>query len=805
MKLIFSLLILIILSSSAFAREFRIEGIIFNKANNTGLSYANIRVSGTTFGVSANIEGRYQLSLAPGTYKLIASFIGFRSDTLTINLKQNIADVNFILTPVAINLPEITVLPGENPALEIIRKAIESKHNRNSKINSYEFEAYTKGVIRSDQDMSANSNSVSLGVGSKDSAGLKINAILENQSRGYFKNPDDYKEFIIAQKQSANLPASINILTGGRIIQNFYSDDLRFFDRPMPGPISDNAIDYYYFYIVDTLAIDNQNVFKIYFAPDNDTDPGFQGHVYITDKTFNLLRIDVDLNRAANTGGLFEKINIFQQFLPYDEDIYMPIDYRLFVKINVFGLARVGLELNSVMHNYKINPDINKDMFDMAILTVVPGADAKDTTYWSNIQTIPNTEEELAAYKMIDSLERIPKSFWDDFPSNLLADKLYFNENYSVTAPLGLYHFNRIEGHSLDLGFYTDNLFNRRFDSGIDFNYGFSDKKLKSELNLQYLAGMYRDYRFTLNAFNKLQTLFPESDSYNDFTSSVLALFTKYEYRDYYYTKGFNAGFSGRVTPILNMNAEFLNRTDNSAANNSDFSFFAKKKKYKDNPPVYDTRINAVSAGFRLDFRKYIEDGYFRRRVSEGNSYMLISGNAAVSDSKIGSSLDFIRYDARLNGELNTFRSAGFRYDLYGTYSDGPVPYQMFYALPGNIEGVSQSQTFRTLRVSEYVSDKAVTFKLEHQFGDELFRIARIPVLKSLELQFTAFFNAAWMDISDKSKSIIPVEYKVLRKPLYEAGFNIGHVLFPLRLELTWRLNHRERNRFVIGVNTPVL
>lgn len=793
------------MSISTIAQDYKVKGTIFNKATGAELSYANIRVSGTTLGVSANIEGKYLLSLEPDSYKLIASFIGFKSDTITINLKQDASEVNFYLVPIPINLPEITVLPGENPALEIIRKAIETKHMRNKLIKSYEFEAYTKGIIRSDQDFSAGSGSVSLGVGEKDSAGLQINAILENQSRGFFKAPDEYKEFIIAQKQSANVPSSINILTGGRIIQNFYSDDINFFNRPLPGPLSDNALDYYYFYIADTLALDNQNVFKIYFEPDNDVDPGFQGHVYITDKSFNMIKIDVDLNRAANTGGLFEKINIFQQFLSYENNIYMPIDYRLFIRLNVFGLAKVGLELNSVMHNYKINPQLKDELFDLAILTVQPGADAKDSSYWKNIQSIPNTDEEVRAYKKIDSLESMPKSFWDDFPGNLLADRLYLNENYSISAPLGLYHFNRITGHSLDFGFFTDALFQRRFDSDLTFSYGFSYKKLKSQIQLSYLSGDYRDYRFNLGAFNKLQTLFPESDTYNEFTSTVLALFTKYEYRNYYYTKGFNAGVNGRVFPILNMGVEFINRTDNSAFNNSDFSFFAKKKKYNNNPPIYETRINEITASFTLDFRKYIEDGYFRRRISQGKSFIIFKGSAAYSNSTIGSSLDFLRYDATINGVLNTFRSAGFRYELYGTYSDGPIPYQMFYALPGNIEGVSQSHTFRTLRVSEYVGDKAVTFKIEHQFGDELFRIARVPVLKDLELQFTTFFNAAWMDISQESKSIIPVEYKTLTKPLYETGFNIGHVLFPIRLEFTWRLNHRERNSFVIGVNTPVL
>lgn len=807
MKKFKTLFILLLMMRLCFAQKYTVEGTVYGENNTKPLSFANIRVANTTFGISCNMEGKYQLRLNQENYELITSYIGYISDTLKIRIDKNFSELNIYLRPTSLLTPEVTILPGENPAIPIIRKAINQKNKRLGKLNSFEFLAFTKGVIRSNQDVTAGDNSVSLGIGKEsDSSKLKINGILENQSRGYFKKPNDYKEFIIAQKQSSNFPASVNLLTGGRILQNFYSNDVRFFNRPLLSPLADNALKYYYYYIKDTLAIDRNKVFRIYFEPDYKSDPGFKGDIYITDSTFNLIKVEVELNRAANIGGIFDEVKIFQQFVPYDDNIYMPIDYRLFIKANLLGIAKVGFEVNTILYDYKINPDIENDFFDKAILTVEPGADKKDSTYWKNALTIPNTEEELKAYKTIDSIKVLPKSFWDDFPGNLLNTRLNLYDNFAISAPLSMYHFNRVEGHALDFGFYLDELCDKRFNSNLNLSYGFSDKKFKTDFSASYYLGDYRTYKISFNAYKKLNVLFPESDEYNDLTSSILALFSKYEYRDYFYTNGLNFKLSGEVFPILNLGAGFITRSDNSAKVNTDFSFFSKSKKYKDNQPIYESKINALDLNIDIDFRSFIEDGYFRRRVPQGGSYLKFGSSILISNSRtLKSDLDFTQYSFNLDGALSTFKSAKLVGRFFTNYSNGPIPFQMLYAFPGNIDAVSKNWTFRTVRMNEYFGDRVTTLFIEHQFGDELFRLLRIPVFEDLELQLTGFFNIGWLNISDKSKSILPMINKELSKPLMETGFGIGHVLFPMRLEFAWRLNYLENNKFVISLNTFIL
>ncbi len=793
----------IILINPIYSQQVSISGKVIDEQTLSPLSFANIRVEETLTGTSANVNGEYELKVKQGTYRLIASFIGYYSDTLTVVADQNLKNVDFRLLQTKVDLQEIVITPGNNPALEIIRKAIEKRKLHNQKIKNYEVEAYTKGLIRTTEDLSASGNNIEVGFGGNDTTKLIISGIFENHSLNYFEQPDKFKSIILARKQSANFPPTINTLTGGRLIQNFYDNDVNFLGRDLPGPISDEALKYYYYRIESVVAQNNVKIYMIHIEPDNPDDPGFAGKIFITDSTFDLIKVDLFLNRAANTGGLFDTVNVYQQFDEF-AGIYLPIDYRLFVKANVLGLIRVGFELNTIMFNYKINEKLPADIFNNAIVTVVPDADAKDSNYWHSTPTIPNTIEEQTAYKRIDSLENIPRKFLDDF--SFLNTRISLSDNITISAPIAMYHFSSVEGNALDFGIFVHDEFNRRLNSSLKMSYGFSDKKFKQDFSAGYLLGEYRTWEINFKAFNRLKILFEESDNYGELFSTLVTLISKDEFRDYYYSNGFEIGFEGEVLPVLNMRIGFKNKTDNSAYVNTNFSFFNKDKSYRMNPPIYESRINTVNIGFDIDFRHYIEDGYFRRRTSLGKSYILFSGDITYSNKGLfNSKLNFTTYQFSASVFLRTFKSASLNLNLFGRLNDETTPYQDLYSLPGNINLLFNSQTFRTLNINEIIGDKIFTLNLTHNFGDEIFRMMNISGLKNWEIMLSLIFNAAIADINNKTASILTNPVKTFKYPFYELGFGVGQGLLPFKLEFMWKLNYRDGNNFRVGLNMPLL
>ncbi len=512
--------------------------------------------------------------------------------------------------------------------------------------------------------------------------------------------------------------------------------------------------------------------------------------------------MDLRLNNAANPGGLFDTVNVFQQFNVYDDSIYMPIDYRIFVKANYLGIAKFGFELNTILYDYKINPNISDDFFDKAVITVLPNADDKDSTYWLSSQTIPNTIEEQKAYQRIDSISSIKRTFWDDF--SIFASRLYYTDHFSSNGPLGFYNFNKVDGHIAGAKFYLEDLFKDRSNTFFQPAYGFNNKKFKYDFSTEYLFGDYRTYKISLNVFNRTSILFGNPNKFMDFGATWLALLFKYEFRDYYYSNGFKLDLSGEVFPVLALNIGFGNNTDNSAGVNSNFSFFNKNKKYRENPPIYESRLNIIKAGFRLDFRDYIEDGQYRRRIYSNNSYILINGDVTFSNKNLlKSDLDFTNYKLTLSGMLNSFKTTSLGYEIIGFYNQGMLPFQNLYSLNGRIEFISQRFSFRTLDINEVVGDRVATANFEYYFGSELFRLLGIPGLKNWDIQFTPFLNIALVQVSDGTKSILPSSINTFDHPFYELGFEIGHALFPLQLDFAWKLNYRGNNNFAFVINTP--
>jgi hypothetical protein len=796
------LFFLVIIPLEVNGQVYSVRGRIFDKEKYSPLNYANIRVAETTTGTSSNSNGEFELKLESGDYILISSFIGYISDTILIKVDKDISNLKIFLRPTEINLPEVVVKAGENPALEIIRKAIEKRKERDRFLNNYEFESFAKGTIRTTEFIKATSNAFSLGLGDSDSSELKVTGILESHSKGYFAKPNYYKEIILARKQSSNFPASVNILTGGRLVQNFYNDDINFFGRKLPGILSDDALKYYYFYIEKFTAINNEKVYQIHIEPNDSLDPGFIGNIFILENSYELLRIDLLLNKAANFGGLFESVEIIQQFDRFD-NVMMPVDYRLLVKANFLGLARFGFELNTILFNYKINSIIDDKVFSKAIVSVLPDADKKNPEYWNLIQTIPNTEEEIQAFRIIDSLQSIPKKFWDEF--SVLNSRIDITDKISTSGPLGMYHFNRVEGHAIDFGIFGNEMFDNRFNSKLLLNYGFSDKRFKQELNTSFLIGDYRTTRIDFNLFNTKRTLLKKQDGLSEFYNTITALFIKDDDKDYFYQKGFEFELQTELTSILKTKFSFTNKVDKSAVKNTDFSFFKRSQQFQENPPIAEGKTNLLGIQLNFDFRDFIEDGYFRRRTSFGRDYFLFSiGLKYSNENFLNSDFSFKQIEFSYQTLIRTFSFSFLTMRLFGGLSDGNVPIQQMYPLPGNPSYLSSSFTFRTLDTYEVFGDRVVYFNLEHDFRDELFRALNLDLLTKFDLQLNTFFNGGWSNLKSNlvDFNLFPVQN--LKNPLFEIGFGLKKGFIPLELEFAWKITNRVGKTFRISINSII-
>jgi len=781
------------------AQTFKIKGKVVDTKSKP-LSFANIRIKNTFRGTSANINGNFILHLKKGKYYLITSYIGFKTDTTNIIVNQN-CNLKIVLKPTTIKLPTITVKPGINPAISIIKKAIAYKKNRFLKLKTYIYDAYTKIIVKT-PPQKANKNKSNYSTNAKNLK-LQIAAIIENLSRGYFKSPDLLKEKIIARKQTATIPPTLNIITGSRIFQNFYNNEVAFFGNNILSPIGNGALNYYYYYIKDTLNIDKNKVYKIYFNVIDDSSPGFYGYIFIQDKIFNLLKIDVFVNASANPGGIFNSVHIIQQYLPYSNNIFMPIDYRLNVSGNLLGLFKFNIGTSTVFYNYKINEPLPKEAFSNAIISVETNADSRDSSFWNNNQRIPNTIEEITAYQRIDSVNKSQSAIGKNYSPFSFSSPI--SNYFRMSGIFSLYYFNRMEGHSTKFSLTGANLLNKRLSGNVYFAYGFNDKKFKEYFYIEYLSGKFRTNKISFAIFNYVPFLFAEYDNYNNFTSTILNLFTKWDFRSYYYRKGLKIKGKLSLNDFISITPQFEYYNDKNGKVNTQFSFFKRNTAYPLLTPINKGTTKIMSLTFNFDFRKYIEDGYFRRRVWGTKPNLIF--NVGLSYGKFTSGRSFIFKNYFLDGTINLpgLKPGRCTIKFQFNYSKEIIPFQFLTVLPGNIESAGKDFSFRTIKLNKIPGNQIYSVYLKEKLRNNILNTIGLGFMNKLHLNIQLYLSAAIVKSSENLKSFLTTKLKEFRSPLIEAGFSIGHQLFPINIELTWRLTHRENSKFSIGINSSIM
>jgi hypothetical protein len=496
----------------------KLHGTVTDAATGQALAAANVRILGSSLGTICNNDGKFILSLPHGSYSVMISSLGYRADTLTINLVSDTARV-IALQPSEIQMPEV-VVTSEDPALAIIRQAIASKKKWAERLSTYELEAFTRQTIRRD---------------------TAIAAIAESYTRGYWQKGDTLREVVLQRRQTANLGAAENFAAVGRIL-NFNEDRIRFVGFTFVGPTADDALDNYDYRLVRTRTTSEGDLFEIAMMPRSRTVPLFTGTVMIADGSFALVGIDVEPNEAFVFPFVRERfLRYRQQFSLYDRMFWMPADIRVEGRFRVnllgFSIPAIGIEQTSVIYRYSINSPVPDSVFRKPRITIDSAATKTDSSFWASMQVLPLNTEEQRAYAGLDSTQRLDVQFRPGGVGMTLGTGGEGVASLLEYLDLG---FNRAEGFRLGAKVDLETVLPWLGVRGA-FAYGFSDMKSKYLLGAtvfplgNHVVGVSGDWYSALDHR-------PDAGYYGSLFNSLTALFVKNDYRDYYRAEGWKAG-----------------------------------------------------------------------------------------------------------------------------------------------------------------------------------------------------------------------------------------------------------------------
>lgn len=778
MKIAGVLVILILLNiSSAVSQDYRVSGKLIDAKTNKPLSFGTIKLLNSNYSTTANNNGEFILHLNNGNHQLTASYIGYFSETVDVTVNDKDEERNIYLQPSEILTEEIQVF-GEDPAYEIIRKAVKYKKEFKTKLNEYDYNAFTKYVIRSNMNSSFQNNTFYDSSTGKMEYG--IFGLLESETKGFVKKPDIEKQIVISKKESANISRGFAI----PFIVNFYDEDIDFDEIKIPTPLSDNTFDEYEFKLKGINYIDSMKIYKIQVINQSENVPQFKGLIYILDSTFSLMKVNLSTNNAANMRGI-DMLNFNQKFTEFKDKsnsiFWLPTDVEIFAEGSFAGLFKFKGEVFTIVSNYNINQSAPSGTFDEFIVKVMPDAE-KDSLYWKNNQRIKNTDEELTAYSKIKKTSEEKSSSISISPFGLRIGK------YISSNSIDYYNFNRVEGSSLRFNLNYSKDFGRYNAYGF-YGYGFSDKKLKYELSGSMSLLKDRSLQLKAGIFNRLRTLSSLPTAFDDAYNIYESFINKNDRYDYFYSSGLNFSISKKIIPQFSLGINYFEALRKSAKNNSNFSILKKSGDYRINPRINDDFNRTIGTFIRIDPNEYKAIDWGDGDISRFGitSFPVIDFSYTNSSKKLLSTFDFRTYSARLSGRNYVNRFIRVTYQLGGFLLNGEVPYQNLAYLR-TFEDGSNPMIFEAAKYQQFLGDKFYYFNFENDFG-KLFW-GNIPFLKELDL--IAVFNIGRTEISDKNRMLSSFNtYESTDGYYTEAGFRIRNILSLINLNFTWRLTNR--------------
>ncbi len=787
----------------AGAQDLKISGTVRDADSHQPLPYVNIRVAQSALGTTSDKNGRYQLSLSPGTYEIRFTYIGYGSvhRTLTLPSEQRLLDVD--LRQGEVLLDELVVTPQDNPALAIIRRAIESKERARELLRSYMLTSHSKLVATVKRLSGAR---VSINDITADST---VTGIVESQTDAYWEQPDHYKEIIRARKQSAFIPAAGNLLASRFFIIDFSADLISIGETKIVGPVSASGLDRYFYRLIGTTTMGEDSIYAIAVTPIDDADPLLQGKIYIAHNSYRLMAVEVDLNRAARPP-FFSDLSFRQQFARFDSAFWMPVDVvvRGDISVSMIVSVDVHFEAFSVLQNYRINTPLPEGIFDRTRLQVLPEADKRDSGYWASHAAIPNSPDELEQYRKSDSIKANLEARRNEIGlMDLLTGKSFGWDRTSLSVPgaITLYRFNRVEGHGLSVPISLREPLPGLRLLETDLGYGFSDRRMTYAVSGNYRFPTRMRATLSGSIFSDLGWIENGPFDLAVFPVTALNLLWKYDNKDYYFRRGWSAGMGGDILPVLSGSIRFTETRYADAPRNTDWSILRRERDFRPNPPINEGTVRSLTATLNLDTREFIDNAGTLSRMGGRRNMHFPSISLEMSEpSLFGSAYRFAILGFALTGNFDAGLWGNTSYRLSGRVGFGALPTQKAVNFPGAIPWLTAPWSFRTLDFREFSGDRAAIFFIEHHFDDILFRRLSLPLLKESGWDLVFFGGAGWSDMAEKSRRLQTVPVETARAPFYEAGVGLDRIFLLFRIDAAWRLSHyREGRNFALGVSIP--
>lgn len=833
MKIVCKFLLLICslsVSFSAFCqREFKptqINGLLADSITNEPLPFAAVFLKGSDRGTMTDENGRFEINTSVNFINVSVSLMGYNNKEVFVT-KGESNNITIQLVPTGVALNELVVKPKKekyskknNPAVAFVKRVMAKKKQYDPKNHPYySFEKYYKltcGLTGFSNDKESwilkKFKFLHEFMDTSEVSGKRIlpMSIKERVStESYRLNPESHKEYIKGVKR-----AGIDEVFDEESIQRFledvfreiniFSNDVTFMQNRFVSPLSNIGIDFYKYYLNDTVTINGVKCIDLSFSPFNPQSFGFNGRIYVVadDTTMFVKKVKMNVPKDINLNYV-EKIYIEQDFekapdgsrLKTRDD--MTVEFRIIPATQELYARRVA-----IYSDHSFDKPQDESIFKKEA-TKITAADANymPEEFWKDNRKTPIKESENSVKHILARLRQVPLFYWGEKVVVTLVS------GYIPTSKESKFDFgpmnttisgNTLEGLRLKTGgMTTANLNDHLFARGY-VAYGFGDKKWKYSGQLEY--------SFNKKKYHNLE-----------FPIHSLRLLHKYDLdhlgQHYLYTNDDNVFLALKRMPDKAVTYKRTSELEYKLETESGFSIAAGMKfdiqEASKFIPFVDgygkTYDNYKETSFNITLRyapgeTFYQTKTYRIPINLDAPVFTLSHTYAPKGF-LGSKYCINKTEV---GVQKRFWLSAFGYTdiiLKGGKIWSNVAFPDLMLPNANLSYTIQPESFVLMSPMEFMNDRYLSWDITYWANGAIFN--RLPLIKYLKLREAFSFRGLYGKLKDSNNPANNLELlrfpdmnnssPMDKTPYMEMGVGIDNILTCLRVDYVWRLTYMNR------------
>lgn len=428
-KMIVLLSFFFIVCGTVCAQSFTtVRGVVRDAVTKEKLPFVTVVFDKTTIGTFSDEEGEFRLSNRGNYSSVTASLLGYKPETITISIGKT-TTIEISLEPEDKLLTEVIVRPQKekyskknNPAVELIKKVIAHKEENNiTDFSYYQYKEYERIFFALNEyhpdmpllkkykflpnyaDTSMIDNKVILPF-----------SIRERISDVFYKKENNSTKRIVKGYHIEGLDKTFDTEGLDAIIKevfkdiSIYDNSINLLLQPFVSPLSEHsAVNFYRWYLSDTVTIDQDRYVKLDFAPFNSRDIGFTGNLYISlDSMYAVKRAVIRTPKKMNINFVQELI-IQHDFRKSADNKWIPMEERMAIDVTMADLVKFYIDKTRTYVDFVENQPMDP-VFALSAPEVFEKDYLKrDKNFWADNRP----DEHKKDYRMDEMLEDVNKVF----------------------------------------------------------------------------------------------------------------------------------------------------------------------------------------------------------------------------------------------------------------------------------------------------------------------------------------------------------------------------------------------------------